>query len=90
MGDVKRLLNLDPTDRRLIRPVTELPGAGKLNIVHEFSLNLVIKGAVVAKPDVHASIDLRRAEFLLLKPETEDCVDPKLVIVRDGCVPPSR
>ena len=45
---------------RLVCPVIELAFRGQFDVVREFLFDFVIENRVLAEPDVHASIDLRR------------------------------
>jgi hypothetical protein len=46
--------------------------------------NFVVERRVFAEPDIHAAVDLRRAQFMFLEPEGEDSVDTSLVIIGDA------
>jgi hypothetical protein len=70
-----------------VGPVIELAFGRFLDVDGEILLNLVIECRVFAKPDIHAMVDLRCAQFMLLEPECEDRIDAILILVGDGCAP---
>ena len=61
--------------------MVELAICGHFDVVQEFFLQLGIEYGVFAKPDVHAPVDLRRRQLLLLEPEGQDRVDASDIFV---------
>jgi hypothetical protein len=63
--------------------VVQLAFTREFDVIGELVPYLVIESSVFAEPYIHATIDLRRTELLLLEPECQDGIDSRLVVVNN-------
>ena len=68
----------------LAPPVIELACRRQVDITRKFTGYFLVKAGIVAKPDVHAPVDLRRAHLHFPKPEPKNRIDAHLVVIGDS------
>src|SRR5690606_18605101 len=69
--------------RRSAGPVVEAALRRLFHVGREVPLDLLVEHRVLAEPDLHAPVDLRRRELVLLEPEREHALDADVIFVGD-------